>query len=56
MLSGDIMASTLYESATFLKYASTDFHQKTAANNDPSCFAEAKKGLLNEYQQSPIIL
>ena len=56
MLSGDIMASTLYESATFLKYASTDFHQKTAANNDPSCFAEVKKGLLNEYQQSPIIL
>ena len=56
MLSRDIMASTLYESATFLKYASTDFHQKTAANNDPSFFAEAKKGLLNEYQQSPVIL
>lgn len=55
MLAGDIMASTLYESATFLKYASKDFHQKSAVN-DPSCFAETKKGLLNEYQQSPIIL
>ena len=56
MLSRDIMASTLYESATYLKYAFTDFHQRTAANNDPSFFAEAKKGLLNEYQQSPVIL
>lgn len=55
MLSEDIMASTLYESATFLKYASTDFCQESAVS-DPSRFAGAKKGLLNEYQQSPVIL
>lgn len=53
MLSRDIMASTLYESAIFLKYASIE--QKSAVS-ESFCAVDMKKGLLNEYQQSPVIL
>ena len=71
MLNLDIFAATLYESALFLKYASAGSKWGSAAEPLPEstasdlpksaasesfCSSCTNKGLLNEYQQSPVIL